>query len=142
MKSRIKLMLWVGALAGSIFVSGIRAQSSSAAESSASPTGTTAPRGPATASALTPFRNQPVRLHRRAAVYYDMVWGVDSLSVKAVESGEILRFTYRVVDPERAKALHDKKVEPSLIAPERGVRLVVPSFEKVGKLRQSATPEG
>jgi hypothetical protein len=70
-----------------------------------------------------------------------MVWGVDSLSVKAVESGEILRFTYRVVDPERAKVLNDKKVEPSLIAPERGVRLVVPSFEKVGKLRQSATPE-
>jgi hypothetical protein len=67
--------------------------------------------------------------------------GVDSLAVKSAESGEIIRFSYRVLDAEKAKVLNDKKSEPSLIDPRSGVKLVVPSLEKVGKLRQSATPE-
>jgi hypothetical protein len=70
-----------------------------------------------------------------------MVWGVDSLDVKWTESGEVIRFSYRVLDPEKAKVLNDKKNEPSLIDPQAGVRLVVPSLEKVGQLRQSSTPE-
>jgi len=74
-------------------------------------------------------------------MYYEMVWGVDSLSAKVVESGEIIRFSYRVLDPERARVLNDKKIDPVLISPERGVKLVVPTMEKVGQLRQSATPE-
>jgi hypothetical protein len=88
-----------------------------------------------------PYRNQPAHFDRRARMYYEMVWGVDSLSVKLVESGEIIRFSYRVVDPERAKVLNDKKVDPVLISPERGLKLVVPTMEKVGQLRQSAPPE-
>jgi len=70
-----------------------------------------------------------------------MIWGVDSLDVKWTESGEVIRFSYRVLDPEKAKILNDKKNEPSLIDPKAGVKLVVPSLEKVGQLRQSATPE-
>jgi hypothetical protein len=58
-----------------------------------------------------------------------------------VESGQIIRFTYRVLDAEKAKPLNDKKVEPSLIDPEAGVKLVVPSLDQVGQLRQTATPE-
>jgi len=73
-------------------------------------------------------------------VYYGLVWGVDSLGVKAVESGEIIRFSYRVLDAGKAKALNDKKAEPSLIDPQAGVSLVVPSLEQVGQLRQSSTP--
>lgn len=76
-----------------------------------------------------------------ARQYYALLWGVESLAVKSVESGEIIRFTYRVLDPEKAKALNDKKNEPSLIDPGAGVKLVVPSLEKVGKLRQSSTPQ-
>jgi hypothetical protein len=68
------------------------------------------------------------------------MWGVDSLAVKSAESGEIIRFTYRVLDPEKAKVLNDKKNEPSLIDPRAGVKLVVPQMEKIGKLRQSSTP--
>lgn len=58
-----------------------------------------------------------------------------------MESGEIIRFSYRVIDPEKAGPLNDKKVEPSLISPEKRVKLVIPSLEKVGQLRQSSTPE-
>jgi len=68
------------------------------------------------------------------------VWGVDSFSVKSVESGELIRFNYRVVDGDRAKVLNDKKNEAYLIAQDKHVKLVVPSLEKVGQLRQSSTP--
>jgi hypothetical protein len=46
-----------------------------------------------------------------------------------------------VLDADKAKALNDKKNEPSLVDPGAGVKLVVPSLEKVGQLRQSSTPE-
>jgi hypothetical protein len=78
---------------------------------------------------------------KRAREYYALIWGVDSFSVKSAESGEIIRFNYRVLDADKAKMLNDKKNEPSLIDPEAGVRLVVPTLEKVGQLRQSTTPE-
>jgi hypothetical protein len=78
---------------------------------------------------------------RHATMYYESIWGVDSLRVKLVESGELVRFDYRVVDPEKAAALADKKVEPELYDAEAGVKLVVPQMEKVGKLRQSSTPK-
>jgi len=66
---------------------------------------------------------------------------VDSLGVKLVESGEVVRFTYHVLDADKAKALNEKKNEPALIDPRAGVQLVVPSMEKIGQLRQSATPQ-
>ena len=94
---------------------------------------------PATKTATSRYR--PSRFAGRAGEYYRLIWGVDSLTVKWTESGEVIRFSYRVLDAEKAKALNDKKNEPSLIDSEAGVKLVVPSLEKVGQLRQSATPE-
>lgn len=90
-----------------------------------------------TVAASAPYRNQPDRLAKRAAAYYEAVWGIEAPSVKAVESGVILRFSYRVLDPEKAKMLNDKKLNPVLESPEKGVRLVVPSMDKVGQLRQA-----
>lgn len=81
-------------------------------------------------------KHVPMQAHR----YYEGVWGVDSLTVKYTESGEMIRFSYRVLEPEKAAALNDKKSEPSLIDPQAGVQLVIPEMEKVGKLRQSSTP--
>lgn len=74
-------------------------------------------------------------------MYYATVWGIDSLTVKWAESGELVRFTWRVVDPDRARLLNDKKNEPTLEDPRAGVSLVVPVLEKVGQLRQTAAPE-
>jgi len=88
-----------------------------------------------------PQRYRQTRVAARARQYYAVTWGVDSLTVKSAESGEIIRFSYRVLDAEKAKALNDKKTEPSLIDPHAGVKLVVPSLEKIGKLRQSSAPE-
>jgi hypothetical protein len=101
----------------------------------------TAPPAAPGKSAAPAARNLPNRFSGRAGVYYKVVWGVDSLVVKWTESGEVIRFSWRVLDAELAKVLNDKKVEPSLVDPQRGVGLVVPTMEKIGQLRQSAAPE-
>jgi len=74
-------------------------------------------------------------------MYYEGVWGVSDLRVKTAESGELIRFDYRVVDPQKAAALNDKKAEPELLDAQARVKLVVPQLEKVGQLRQSSTPK-
>jgi hypothetical protein len=122
-----KKVLLVGLFAGSVLVATLSGQSPAPAV-----------KGPATA---VPSHYRPDRFAGRAGRYYSLVWGVDSLSVKWTESGEIIRFAYRVLDTDKAKLLNDKKLEPSLIDPQAGVKLVVPALEQVGILRQSATPE-
>jgi len=121
-----KLMLLAGVLASSNLVMPVGAQSPAPTKQA----------GPTAAR-----RYQPNRFTGRAGKYYELVWGVDSLAVKWTESGEVIRFTYRVLDADKAKTLNDKKAEPSLIDPQAQVRLVVPSMEKVGQLRQSSTPQ-
>jgi hypothetical protein len=88
-----------------------------------------------------PTRYAPDRFAGRAGKFYELTWGVDSLNVKLVESGELVRFSYRVLDPVKARSLNDKQSEASLIDPKAGVSLVVPTMEKVGQLRQTASPE-
>lgn len=88
-----------------------------------------------------PSHYRPNRFPTRARDYYGIVWGLDSLSVKAVESGALIRFSYRVLDPQKAGVLNDKKVEAFLDSPRERVRLSIPSLEKVGQLRQATTEE-
>ena len=88
-----------------------------------------------------PMHYMPNRVSNRAKLYYDLMWGVDSLTVRYAESGEMIRFSYRVLDPAKAAALNDQHNEPSLIDPNARVKLVVPSLEKVGKLRQSSSAQ-
>lgn len=96
-----------------------------------------APAGAAPESAHTILaKHLPMQAQR----YYEGVWGVDSLTVRYTESGEMIRFSYRVLDAGKAAVLNDKRAEPSLIDPQAGVKLVVPQMEKIGQLRQSSTP--
>jgi hypothetical protein len=127
------LVLLATVLAGSSVVPSARAQS--AADK--------APASPASAkpAARAPSRYRPNRFAGRAGTYYRLVWGVDALAVKWSEQGEVIKFTYKVVDPEKAKPLNDKKAEPVLLDAQAGVKLVVPSLEKIGQLRQTSTPE-
>ena len=98
-----------------------------------------APGAPTAGSATRRYHPEPFA--GRAGKYYSLVWGVDSLTVKAVEQGELIRFSYEVLDPAKATVLNDKKLEPKLVAPDANAVLVIPSLEKVGQLRQSSTPE-
>ena len=122
-----KAMLHLIVLAGGSLVSPARSQSPAPAAKPGAPEA--------------PSRYHPNRFAGRAGEYYRLIWGVDSLAVKWTESGEVIKFTYQVLDPNKARTLNDKKNEPSLIDPKAGVKLVVPSLEKVGQLRQSSTPE-
>jgi hypothetical protein len=124
---RSKMLLLGGLLASGLLVASLNAQTPAPAAKSPAP--------------AAPSHYRPDRFAGRAAKYYSLVWGVDSLSVKWTESGEIIRFAYRVLDADKAKILNDKNLEPSLIDPQAGVKLVVPALEQVGILRQSATPE-
>jgi hypothetical protein len=74
-------------------------------------------------------------------MYYVDIWVVDSLKVKYTESGEMIRVSYRAVDPSKAAPLNDKAAEPVLYDPQAGVKRVVPQMERVRKLRQSSTPK-
>lgn len=91
----------------------------------------------------TPSRSRylPERLAGRAGTYYRLIWGIEGLSVKWAEQGELIRFSYTIVDPAKAKMLNDKKLEPSLIDERAHVKLVVPMMDKVGLLRQTGDPE-
>jgi hypothetical protein len=136
-KDFVRMLLLAGFLTGSIALSTAVAQSPPSPQGEVKP----APQAGKPSVAAAPSRYRPDRFAGRAGEYYRLVWGVGSLTVKWTESGEVIRFSYHVLDAEKAKALNDKKNEPSLIDPGAGVKLVVPSLEKVGKLRQSGTPE-
>ena len=123
----IQALVLAGILAGSVAGSSLGAQPDATA--GANPT-----------EAGVAMRTRPARTPRREAAYYSLFWGVDSFNVKAVESGELIRFTYRIVDKDRAKTLNDKKIDAYLVDPASHVKLMVPSLEKVGLLRQSSTP--
>jgi hypothetical protein len=105
------------------------------------PPANTAPSAAPVKPAGPPKSFPPTRFGRRESEYYKGVWGIDALSVKLVESGEIIRFSWHVLDADKAKALNDKKAEPSLVDQQFGVSLVVPTMENIGQLRQTQPPE-
>ena len=112
------------------------------AQSSAAPT-KPAPATPAVPAKPSghPSGYTPTRLSRHASEYYQAVWGVDAVNVKLAESGQVVRFSWRVTDTARASVLHDKKAVPALEDPQAGVSLVVPTMENIGQLRQTQPPE-
>jgi len=130
-------MLLGAFLASSVVVSGALGQT---APASGSPTP-----APATAAKPRPKRVSPYSsatgISDHAKDFYLVNWGVDSLSARLLESGQLVRFSYRVVDPKKAKVLNDKKANPVLLDQKAHAQLVVPQLEKVGQLRQSNTPE-
>jgi len=93
------------------------------------------------AVSVTPSHYHADSLGGHAGRYYRVIWGVDSLGVKSAEAGEMIRFSYRVLNADKAKGLNDKRLEPSLIDEKAHVKLVVPMMDKVGKLRQTSAPE-
>ncbi len=88
-----------------------------------------------------PFVGNAVSSGREALMLRRM-WGLEDIHVRSTASGALIRFSYRVADPVRAKVINDKKSHPYLIVRKSGDKLEVPVTEKVGQLRQTAAPEG
>src|SRR5438105_12976489 len=100
-------VLLATALAVNLVIPAAEAQSQQAKDQAAATTG----KAPVTAR---PVRYKPNRFAGRAWKYYQLVWGIDSLNVRLVESGEVVRFNYRGHDPDKSMALDDKNNEPTL----------------------------
>ena len=73
--------------------------------------------------------------------YLQAMWGVDNMLVRHMASGNLIRFSYRVTDPVRAKALGDKLATPLLYGQRSRALLHIPVMDKVGQLRQTGTAE-
>jgi hypothetical protein len=149
MVDRFVLSAWMPALAG-LLAGGFLASSALAQTDEAEQTPTAAQASPApspavdaaatsTARKASPYHT--VKVPDRAKTYYVATWGVDKLRVSYTASGNLIRFSYRVTDPERAKMLSDKNATPYLLGQKSRALLQIPVMDKVGQLRQTGTPE-
>ena len=84
--------------------------------------------------------HRPMKISGHAKNHYQLVWGVDNFKVQRTASGNLIRFTYRVVDPARAKVLGDKNATPYMVGQKSRAVLHVPVMDKVGQLRQANIP--
>ena len=78
--------------------------------------------------------------HAREGVRFQRNWGVDIVGVRPASSGFMLAFRYRIVDPEKAKLLNDKRSKAYIIDEATGNILGVPIMENLGELRQKDAP--
>jgi hypothetical protein len=125
-------------LTAAIFA-GTALASSAAVQQTTSTTPTHGASAVSGARRVSPYRATSVQTHARN--FYLLNWGIDPVGVKQVSSGTMVQFSYRVFDAKKAETLNDKKNSPYLVDPQARVRLVVPTMEKVGQLRQTANPE-
>jgi hypothetical protein len=102
-------------------------RSASAAQAAAPATSTAAP------------EKKHVAHSQRQELYFERRYGIGQLSVHAVSAGASLEFRCRVLDPEKANALTDKRAAPVMIDRKTGKKLSVPAAD--GKPHQSAAPE-
>ena len=117
-------------LAGGVFAPSALAQTENAAVRT-----TTPPQ----VRRVSPFH--PVSVPNRAKTYYEAAWGVDNLLVRRTASGNLIRFSYRVTDPARAKALGDNHATPYLYGQRSHAVLHIPVMDKVGQLRQTGAAD-
>lgn len=97
------------------------------------------PMAPAAPPANHSGRTSPyhgMKLSERGREFYPAVWGIDRLRVSSTSSGNLIRFSYRVLEPKLAKALGDHESTPYLYAPRSHAMLQIPTMEKIGQLRQ------
>ncbi|OMG71590.1 hypothetical protein [Burkholderia ubonensis] len=80
---------------------------------------------------------QPVSLPRQAKAYYQLAKGIDDLHVRSTASGNLIRFSYRVTDPQKARPLADTKATAYLYGEASHALLVIPVMDQIGALRQT-----
>ncbi|RQS75622.1 hypothetical protein DID96_04255 [Burkholderia sp. Bp8963] len=83
----------------------------------------------------------PVSLPREAKAYYQLAKGISDLHVRSTASGNLIRFSYRVTDPQKAQQLADPKATAYLYGEASHAMLVVPVMDQIGALRQSGQLE-
>jgi hypothetical protein len=94
------------------------------------------PASPATNRATKTSPYHGMKVSEKARAYYPAAWGVDHLRATYTSSGNLIRFSYRVLEPKLAKPLGDHESTPQLYAPRTHAMLQIPTMEKIGQLRQ------
>src|SRR4051794_39577709 len=89
-----KTILFAAVLAAGVFIAPLLSQSPATSSNTA--------QSVQAAAAIPAGSSHTSAFPKRERAYYDVFWGVDQVSVKAVESGELIKFSYRVVDAEKA----------------------------------------
>jgi hypothetical protein len=97
-------------------------------------------KAPAAHAPRKPLALRQVKVTETARKRYIAAWGVDELEVTSTSSGNLIRFRYRVIDPEKAKVLGDRRSAPYMLGQRSRALLQVPTMDKVGQLRQAGTP--
>jgi hypothetical protein len=128
----LSILLVAGAIGGSALVLPTPARSNQDQDVSAVPP---APAKTAVRKA-SPYR--PSSQPASATTYYQSMWGVDNFLVRSTASGNLIRFSYRVTDPVRARQLGEGSATPYMIGLRSRAVLQVPVMDKVGPLRQSS----
>lgn len=81
--------------------------------------------------------DSPDAINRPTNCQVEEPLGICIEGVRRSAAGYMLDLRYQVVDPEKARALVDRKVHPYLLDQASGARLFVPSSAKIGPLRQT-----
>lgn len=74
---------------------------------------------------------------QQAAKSMEEQWGVKVEWIRITANGHLVDFRYRVIDPEKARALVDRSKKSYLVDKASGKVLAVPNTAKVGPLRQT-----
>jgi hypothetical protein len=94
----------------------------------------------ASAAGASPLKYNSVSNGRQATLLRRL-WGIDEVHVRSTASGSLVRFSYRVIDADKAKTLNSKQATPYLVDEQHGLALQIPVMEQVGQLRQVAAPQ-
>lgn len=78
--------------------------------------------------------------HPREKTFLKRTWGVEVIFVRQTAAGNMLEFRYKVLNPEKAKPLFERRTKPVLTHAETGAKLIVPTPAKTGALRNSNPP--
>jgi hypothetical protein len=110
-----------------------RAASAKTATSKSATTKAATPAGAKSHKSRFPIGGMP----DSARGYYADLYGIDDMSARLTESGQLVRFSYHVVNAAKAKQMMDRAAEPALQDEVAHVSLSIPVMDKVGPLRQS-----
>ncbi len=64
-------------------------------------------------------------------------WGIEIVGIKLSAAGYVLDFRYRVLDPEKARPILERKAIRYLVDQDTGAKMLVPSSPKTGPMRQT-----
>jgi len=64
-------------------------------------------------------------------------WGIEPIHARVTANGYMIEFRYKVVDPEKAVILSDRKQFPYMLSMKSRARLSVPYFPTVGFIKSN-----